>query len=262
MARNRNHPKLSRISKLHYFKLVVRSLMFLVALAVYIYKWWVGKDSLVRDPRFTVPVLAVIWVLFVVEMALRFFPSKLESMGCQKQFKRNYRPTGKEGVKLSSWKSTLAVAAAWFLLNGAIGGLYFLGVIEQGVLLLIALFYSVCDMICILFFCPFQTWFMKNKCCGSCRIYNWDYAMMFTPLVFVPSLYTYSLLFLSLALLLSWEIYIRRFPERFMEATNEALACRNCPEKLCAHKKQLQHFLRANRARFYIEENIRKRGRE
>ena len=257
MAQNKKHAGMSAISRLHVFKLVIRSLMFLVALVVYVYKWWVGRHTLAEDPRFAFPVLAIIWIMFVVEMALRFFPSKLESMGCQKQFRKNYMPTGRE-KKLDSWRSTLAVAAAWFALNGVIGLLYFLGVIEQGVLLLIALFYSVCDMICILFFCPFQTWFMKNKCCGSCRIYNWDYAMMFTPFVFIPNFYTYSLLFLSLALLVSWEVYVRRFPERFMEATNAALACKNCPEKLCAHKKQLQHFLKANRARFYIEETIRK----
>jgi hypothetical protein len=28
-------------------------------------------------------------------------------------------------------------------------------------------------------------------------------------------------------------------PERFSENTNDYLQCRNCSEKLCAHKKQL-----------------------
>ena len=58
-------------------------------------------------------------------------------------------------------------------------------IIDEGVLWLVCLFYGVCDMICILFFCPFQSWFLKNKCCCTCRIYNWDYAMMFTPLFFI-----------------------------------------------------------------------------
>ena len=34
------------------------------------------------------------WVVFAVEMVLRFFPSRLESSGCQKQFRRNYVKTG------------------------------------------------------------------------------------------------------------------------------------------------------------------------
>ncbi|MCC8357928.1 MAG: hypothetical protein LJU34_08915, partial [Oscillospiraceae bacterium] len=104
--------------------------------------------------------------------------------------------------------------------------------------------YSVCDMICILFFCPFQTWFMKNKCCGSCRIYNWDYAMMFTPLMFIKSVYTWTLCAMALALLIRWELTFYRHPERFYEATNQSLKCANCHEKLCQHKKQLRRFLR------------------
>jgi hypothetical protein len=95
-------------------------------------------------------------------------------------------------------------------------------------------------MICILFFCPFQTWFLKNKCCSTCRIYNWDYAMMFTPLFFVRRAYAWSLLALSVLLLVRWEITFYRHPERFSENTNEYLECRNCTEKLCSHKTQLQ----------------------
>jgi hypothetical protein len=94
-------------------------------------------------------------------------------------------------------------------------------------------------MICILFFCPFQTWFLKNKCCAACRIYNWDYAMMFTPLFFVRRDYAWSLLVLSVALLIRWEITFYRHPERFSENTNEYLQCKNCQERLCSHKKQL-----------------------
>ena len=56
-------------------------------------------------------------------------------------------------------------AAAWFALNGAIGGLFFAGVIDRDILVLISLAYGVCDMVCILFFCPFQTWILKNRCC-------------------------------------------------------------------------------------------------
>ena len=249
--------KLSKISAMHYFKLVFRSLLFLSVLGMYIYKRVMGNGELFRDSEHLPLVLWLIWLLFVVEMGLRFMPSPMESMGCQKQFSRNYRPTGRDG-KLDSWKSTLAVTVAWLLLNGAIGALYFVHVIDQGILMLVALAYSVCDMICILFFCPFQTWFMKNKCCGSCRIYNWDYAMMFTPLVFIPHVYSWSLLGIALVLLFSWELAVRRHPERFLEKTNASLACANCQEKLCQHKRQLRHFLRQNRQLFSSLEVLRK----
>lgn len=101
-----------------------------------------------------------------------------------------------------------ALLQAYFPLGapacGGIGILYFADLIDEGILLLISLFYSVYDMICILFFCPFQTWFMKNKCCTICRIYNWDFTMMFTPFIFVLGMYTWSLLFIALALFITW----------------------------------------------------------
>lgn len=242
------HNPLSRISTIHYLKLFCRSTLFFIALILYLVDWrphnTLTFGSITELPLF----LIFIWIFFFVEMILRFFPSNFESMGCQKQFAQNYHPikntTTAVKVKLNSWKSTLAVAIAWILLNVAIGKLYFLTIIDKGILLLISLAYSVCDMICILFFCPFQTWFMKNKCCTTCRIYNWDFAMMFTPFVFIPNFYTWSLLFVSLGLLAYWELSVYRHPERFLESSNDCLSCKNCQEKLCQHKKQLQYFLK------------------
>ena len=251
----RKHPRLSRISSMHYCKLVFRSLLLLAAMAVYIADKQHYTAPLYEDIS-RHPILAgFIWVVFVLEMILRFFPSKLESRGCQKQFARNYIPRPNAKPALQSAATTASVAIAWFALNGAIGALYFTGLIDKGILLLIALAYSVCDMICILFFCPFQTWFMKNRCCATCRIYNWDFAMMFTPLVFVPGFYTWSLLGIALVLLIQWEVLVRRHPERFSESSNQYLACSACPEKLCHHKKQLQGFLRRNRESLRLKGN-------
>ena len=238
----RSRPALSRISIMHYFKLVFRTLLFLGAVVDYVqYRFMSGSLPYISQPH---PVMWVIWFVFALEMTLRFFPGRLESMGCQKQFSRNYRPTGKGLPAGGNDHSRMWIALAWFALNGAIGAIYFAGWIDKGILVLISLAYSVCDMICILFFCPFQTWFMKNKCCGSCRIYNWDYAMMFTPLLFVGGFWAWSLLALSLGLLFRWEYTYKLHPERFYEHSNLSLACANCREKLCHHKKKLRSFLR------------------
>lgn len=244
---NKPRTHLSKTSTMHMVKLVLRSILLVAVLVFYILD---RTDVIARNAVLPITV----WVFFVVEMILRFFPSKLESMGCQKQFKRNYKPKGVNIKPVNqSWKRTALVAAVWFLLNGVIGALYFTNIIDKGILIIIAIAYSVCDIICILFFCPFQTWFMKNRCCASCRIYNWDFAMMFTPLVFIPSLYTYSLVGFSLILLLRWEITYKVHPERFSTATNMCLDCANCQEKLCSHKKQLQKFLKKHRNRFYTK---------
>ena len=241
--------KLSAISTMHYAKLAFRSCLLLGATAIYI----MGR---VRDGGFALTdflqhnaLMDIIWLVFVVEMILRFFPSRIESMGCQKQFSKNFIPNRQGTVpsRLEGSRSALAVLAAWVALNGVIGVLYFTKVIDAGILLLISLTFSVCDMVCILFFCPFQTWFMKNKCCTTCRIYNWDYPMMFTPLIFVPSLYTWSILAVALGLLAKWEWEYAHHPERFYEATNKSLACANCQEKLCHHKKALRQLWRTQK---------------
>lgn len=177
---------------------------------------------------------------------MRCFPSKYESMGCQKQFAKNYIPAAdsfdRKKLLRRSTVPVLIVLLSWIVLNGLIALAYFLGYIDWGILLLIAIAYSVCDMICILFFCPFQTWMMKNRCCQTCRIYNWDYAMMFTPLILVDNVYAHILVGLSLVLLVRWELSFFMHPERFYEETNRNLSCANCREKLCHHKKQLMNL--------------------
>lgn len=244
--------KLSRISLMHFWKLFFRAALFLLATVLYVMDRVRGTEDVFENAIHNPWVLAIIWIVFAVEMILRFFPSRMESMGCQKQFARNYQPTEEKTPELPSWKRTFAVVAAWFALNGAIFALYVLNVLDNGIMVLISLAYSVCDMICILFFCPFQTWFLKNKCCTSCRIYNWDYAMMFTPFLAVPHFFTWSLLALALMLLVRWEVTIRFYPERFSEKTNGCLACKNCKEQLCQHKKQLRGFLKKNKQRFTL----------
>ena len=228
--------KLSLISTVHYWKLFYRSVLFLIAAAVYVIGRVRGEKDPFRGMEEAHWLLNLIWVVYAVEMLLRFFPSKTESMGSQRQFARNYRPTGETDPESPPWQRTFAAAAAWFALNGAIGGLYFGGLIDRGILILISFAYGICDMVCILFFCPFQTW-----------IYNWDYAMMFTPFVFIPNTYTLTLLVMSLVLLARWEITYRLHPERFSDRTNASVQCRNCQEKLCHHKKQLKGFWEKNR---------------
>lgn len=255
--RKAKRKKLSKISAMHYSKLVFRSVLFIIALLTYIVNRVNGTGEYFGGLDKKPAILIFIWIVFVAEMVLRFFSSKLESMGCQKQFSSNFKTTKCADAKPKniSWKVTFAIVVSWTILNGIIGILYYTGIIDEGVLLLICLAYSACDMICILFFCPFQTWFMKNKCCTTCRIYNWDYAMMFTPLVFTKSPFYWSILLCAIILLVRWEITYKLHPERFSENTNRSLSCGECSEKLCHHKKQLKTFLNANKSRLQLMGN-------
>ncbi len=252
----KKYPRYSLISKLNIFRLVYRSLLFLAALVLYIIFRVQGYNFFDISKPLNVTAISLITVAFVVEMVDRFFPTKTSSMGSQKQFKKNYKPTGNDKPLLQEWWRTLIVFGSWIGLNAVFAVLYYLHIFDEGIMALIALAYSVCDIICILFFCPFQTWMMKNRCCGTCRIYNWDFPMMFTPLIFIiiPNWnnvniapFAITLVACSLILLARWEITYKLHPERFTETTNASLKCINCQEKLCAHKKQLRAILKTSR---------------
>ncbi len=231
--------KISTVSAVHYVRLVYRTVLFVLLLISYI-RFRLFSEATFIDSGEKLPVIIIVtWAVFVIEMVMRFFPFRYESPGCQKQFKRNYIKSGETEITIPDNNATILIALIWIVFNGVFGALHMSGVLDDGIMILLCSVYSICDVVCILFFCPFQTWFMKNKCCSTCRIYNWDYAMMFTPLFFVRRSYTWSLLALSVALLVRWELTFYLHPERFSEKTNDYLQCRNCTEKLCAHKKQL-----------------------
>ncbi len=231
--------KLSKISIYHYIRLIIRSIAFLVLL--YYYLFYKIRDGVDIYTLFTTNQIAfyIIFFMYIGEMLLRYFPSSLESPGCQKQFEKNYVKTGKTRIDIQDNHGVVLVALIWIGLNGVFGACYMFGLFDDGIMILLSALYSVCDMICILFFCPFQSWILRNKCCCTCRIYNWDYAMMFTPLFFIKTWYGWVLLVMAFILMVKWEIVFYYHPERFSENTNGYLGCANCPEKLCRHKTQL-----------------------
>ncbi len=227
---------------MHYVRLLYRSIIFLSLLICYILNRLRGMGTILDMIEQMPLIIGIVWLVFVTEMVFRFFPSKQESPGCQKQFARNYQKSGKTDIIIQDNHASVLVLIVWISFNMIFGALNMAGFLDDGIMILLCSAYSVCDMICILFFCPFQTWFLKNKCCSTCRIYNWDYAMMFTPLFFVKKGYLWTLVALSLILMIRWEITFYRHPERFSENTNDYLKCSNCTEKLCAHKNQLHRL--------------------
>lgn len=93
---------------------------------------------------------------------------------------------------IKAWK----VMLIWVLGNEVVGLMYSMEWIGQAELLMLTVFYFLCDYICILFYCPFQSHIMNNKCCVNCRIYDWGHFMMFTPMIFIKSFYSWSLFFI------------------------------------------------------------------
>ena len=137
------------------------------------------------------------------------------------------------------------VVVAWILLNVAVGVLLsWLGLLNERTVMLWMLFYFLFDMICVVLWCPIQLLLMRNRCCTTCQIFNWDAIMAVTPLLFIAldlsaAWFTWPLLLLALVVLVRWELAFARHPERFDERTNASLSCANCKDKLCHIREPL-----------------------
>ncbi len=231
---------ISKTRKIYFARLFGRCILFLLAVI------WFFCD---RD-AFSVlsgwgffekfSPLHILWGIWLWDMILQLMPVRAHiSIGSQKLFSSLFRPI-KEKVNVKNLKKYIAdttkaaykVFILWVGLHILIGALYVNGCIGKEMIFLIAVFFYVCDLICVLIWCPFRL-IMKNKCCTTCRIFNWDHLMMFSPFIFVPGVYTWSLLILSVILWLIWEICVFTYPERFWENSNMALRCSECTDKLC-----------------------------
>ena len=189
----------------------------------------------------------ILWVIWFADMLLQIFPSrKYLPLGSSKFSLKDFIPREIKNIRnlenLLAYikkcnRDTLKIGAVWFLLVAVIGILYFTGIIGRNMLLLFSVAFYVCDLICVLFWCPFRVWFMKNRCCTTCRIFNWDHMMMFSPIVFVPGFFTWSLCAGALIVLAIWEVSFALHPERFYEGSHEALKCSNSPDQLCGERR-------------------------
>lgn len=185
-------------------------------------------------------VLHLLWGVWVCDMIYQILPIKNKvALGSQKLFANRFKPIlekiNYEALKnyvVTTTKSAYKVFIIWTIVNIILGILYYTNVINKIWLFMIAVFFYVCDLICVLVWCPFRL-LMKNKCCTTCRIFNWDHLMMFTPLIFVGGFYSISLVVMSILAWLVWELCVMMYPERFSEMTNAALKCSECTDKLC-----------------------------
>ncbi len=242
--------KMSKMKKTYAARFIYRCLVLIALIALCLFKpeaaGVIKGTALFAEFHWTHLLLYFLWGVWMFDMIFQIIPSKgLFSMGSQKVFGRNYSPCGtcaevdrkalrrrytKEALKVwCFWGPlTLAFALVWFLWLKPLGAYWF-------PLLFVGAFY-VCDLICVLFWCPFRVWMMKNRCCTTCRIFNWDHFMMFTPFLFIPGVYSWSLAGLATVIYVIWEIQIYTHPERFTDAYNQSLKCKNCTDRLC-HKK-------------------------
>lgn len=226
------------------FRFTFRIIVFLAVLFFYISDKNHFWDVMTKPVFFGISPIIALWFLFMLIMIQHLFPNELRSMALRKENEKYYNENHDYSeLELYKFVQTQNIRAwqvmlIWLSFNALFGILYLFHVLDATDLIMLTVFFFLCDYICILVFCPFQTYIMKNKCCVNCRIYDWGHFMMFTPMLFIPNFFSWSLFFTSLIVLISWEIRYSKHPERFWSGANKTLKCSNCQDKTCQIKRK------------------------
>ncbi len=231
---------MSKIRKLYFAKLGARISILLASIILFIFT--PSQFDIVEGWNFfkKFSVFHILWLVWVIDMITQLIPIKNIALGSQKLFEKKFRPEldklfDKEKLKkyiFDTNKAAGKVMALWASFIAAISALKHFKIIDNKHLFLISIAFYVCDLICVLIWCPFRL-MLGNKCCTTCRIFNWDHLMMFTPMLLVGSFFSVSLLVLAIVDFIIWELAIYLHPERFWEHSNMALKCSECTDKLC-----------------------------
>ena len=236
----RQKDTISKTRGIYFLRLIGRVIILIIGIFLYIF--YRDQFDVARGFNFfdKFSLLHIMWGIWIWDMILQLIPVKAHiSIGSQKIFPALFKPI-KEKINYKSLKkyikdttaSAYKVMIIWIALTVVLGALHLKGIIDVPLMILFSVFFYVCDLICVLIWCPFRL-IMKNKCCTTCRIFNWDHLMMFLPIVAVNSFYSWTLVIFSFIIWLIWEICVFTYPERFWENSNMALRCSECTDKLC-----------------------------
>lgn len=229
--------------KKYMIKLIIRIVLFVITAAIYLYDKNAVYQLIMMPLGQEINFMHILWFIFMFMMIRHLFPFGEKTMALLKIEKEEYVPVpdySKEELQRfvkSQNKRAALIMVIWLAFNSIFGLLYVSGILEKADLIMLTVFYFLCDYICILFFCPFQTFIMKNKCCINCRIYDWGHFMMFTPMLWFGNFYGLSLFIMACIVLVHWEIRYAKYPERFWQGSNKKLQCENCKDKTCQMKK-------------------------
>ena len=225
------------------------NLIFRLVITSVVIGFYIVDASTILDPlgeSINVNIFTLLWFIFVLEILSRFLPS--HNIGVSKVFASSFVELAYD--KASIRKEQVADSVRAFLMfiiyiiaTMIVTVLYTMGIIDKGVVVIIVLSYWTLSEVFVQLFCPISYLFFGKKCCNKCRFYSWDYMLMFTPLLFIGSVYTYIVVILSVILVIFWEISYIRHPERFYDMSNESLKCVNCTNKNCKYKNTFNGIL-------------------
>ncbi len=185
-------------------------------------------------------IFPIMFVYFIVDSLIVLFPSLHNYIPSKKHLlieqdqNISYNKDSLLNIKQSSNKRALLTFILYFGVLTILGIIYLsFDVFEEIHLYLLFLFINIADYFCILVWCPFKNFLLKNTCCYTCRITNWDRFMKFYILIFIPNIYTVSLVLLGIIIFIVWEYQHQIHPERFYSISNDVLKCSSCNEQLC-----------------------------
>lgn len=229
---------LSKVTRRYILDFLFRLAVFLIVGGVYLLRPGL-LDFTARGLSWP---LALLWAVVLISMLSQLNANSGLTTGCLKQYPGRFDPVPDydpqklaEAVRRQNWGAA-KVAAVWLAVNLAFGLLYHRGILKVPLLVLLCALAYLCDLVCVLFFCPFQTFLMGNRCCVNCRIFAWGSWMMAAPLMCVPHWYAWTLFGAGLLVLCVWEARFHRYPERFWYGSNRNLQCAFCQEQLCRYK--------------------------
>ena len=231
---------MSAMRKRYFWRLAGRILVLAICCLVWIF--WPEQFAVLNGMNFFkgLSPFHLLWLIWVADMILQIIPIRNKiPLGSQKLFANRFRPIrdkiNYEALRqyvVTTTKAAYKVFVLWCLLLIALGLLHYHGILNDAALFMCSVVFYVCDLICVLIWCPFRL-IMRTRCCTTCRIFNWDHWMMFSPLIYVGGFYCVSLVVLSILAWLVWELCVMMYPERFWEKSNIALKCSECTDKLC-----------------------------
>ena len=242
----------------YFTRLIFRALIFLMILYLYIFH----KDVVAGfvGPGFLTEfgLREGLWILLMAGMILHLLPKSFITMSGRKSRPQTYvepeEPYDRaelyrfvQVMNIKSWQ----VMLVWLCFNSVFASMYLFKIIGDAEMVLLTFFYFLSDLICMMVFCPFQSFIMKNRCCVNCRIFDWGHFMMYTPMLFIKSFFSWSLFFTACIVLIRWEWSYAAHPERFWHGSNSTLRCANCTDRLCRIKQPLQEKYQ------HVHENIR-----
>lgn len=215
-------------------RFIIRSILFIILIILFIIDNNIILSILNYKIIFNIKIYHIIWLYLVLEMIFLIIPYTNNHSYNGKLFAKHYiEVENYNKEKLDKYidkhnKQARRVLIVWTLFNLFIYAIYKKYNLSKSYVFLVFMFYYWLDMFCVNIWCPFHKLFFKSKCCNECRIYNWDHVMLFTPLVFIKSFWTYSLFVLSLFVFFQWEYMIKVHPERFSPVSNKKLQCKYC----------------------------------